>query len=144
MIRLGVKKMVWLPLLLATLMWGGCTPIPTQEGVAAPTTEGKNIQRPLTASTLTPGAKPVASATLSLNIAEPENESVSEAKELPVKGTASGAAVVSVNGRIVATDAAGGFSTTVSLIQGANSIEIIASDKEGNEVRQIQVVFYLP
>ncbi len=53
-------------------------------------------------------------------------------------------ATVGVNGTPVEPNALGIFSTTVSLEQGINSIEIVATDLQGNIRFQNVVVFYTP
>jgi len=53
-------------------------------------------------------------------------------------------AVVGVNGRPVDVNALGIFSATVSLEPGANLIEVVAADIQGNVRFQTLVVFYVP
>ena len=53
-------------------------------------------------------------------------------------------AVVGVNGTPVAVNALGIFATTVVLEDGANFIEVIATDIDGNVRFQTATVFYLP
>ncbi|MDA1349285.1 MAG: hypothetical protein O3A47_10560 [Chloroflexi bacterium] len=53
-------------------------------------------------------------------------------------------AVVGVNGVPVDMNALGIFSSTVSLDEGANLIEVVASDIQGNVRFQTAVVFYTP
>ena len=48
-----------------------------------------------------------------------------------------------MNGVLVEVDADGNFSTAVALDEGPNSIEVIASDYEGNEASKILTVIYL-
>ena len=141
---LMVKRMAGLLLLPLAIGWGGCAVGLAQEGAPASPVQTQVPSACGIVAAPTTSASPSERPPLSLCLTDPEDESVSEAKEIEVKGTASPSAVVSVNGRIVATDAAGGFSTKVVLAEGANPIEVIASDAEGNEVRQILVVFYLP
>jgi len=53
-------------------------------------------------------------------------------------------AVVGVNGRPVDVNYVGIFSATVSLNRGANLIEVVAADIQGNARYQTLVVFYVP
>lgn len=53
-------------------------------------------------------------------------------------------AVVGVNGTPVDVNALGIFSTTVSLDEGANLIEVVAADIQDNVRFQTVVVFYTP
>jgi uncharacterized protein YfaP (DUF2135 family) len=80
---------------------------------------------------------------LSLKVTNPQDESIVYAFETVVAGVTSPDAVVSVNGMLVDVDAEGKFSTTVSLEEGPNSIEVIASDYEGHKASQILTVIYL-
>jgi len=61
-----------------------------------------------------------------------------------VKGVTTADATVSVKGSLVDVGADGKFSTTVSLEEGPNSIEVVASDSQGNENSQVLTVIYAP
>jgi hypothetical protein len=52
--------------------------------------------------------------------------------------------VVSVNGDLVEVDAGGRFQTTVTLDEGPNIIEVVASDENGKELGVILHVIYEP
>lgn len=69
-----------------------------------------------------------------------------EVKEptIAVVGGTSPDAVAGVNGTPVDVNALGIFSTTAPLEQGANLIEVVATDIQGNIRFQTVVVFYLP
>ena len=78
-----------------------------------------------------------------LTVHTPQNETFVSTFATEVEGTTDPDAVVSVNGMLVEVDLDGTFSTTVSLEEGPNSIEVIASDQEGNEASEILTVIYL-
>ena len=82
-------------------------------------------------------------AGFSLKVTSPQDESIVYTFETAVAGVTAPDAVVSVNGALVEVDADGNFSTTVSLEEGPNSIEVIASDYEGHEASQILTVIYV-
>lgn len=63
---------------------------------------------------------------------------------VPVLGATRPDAVVGVNGIPVDVNALGIFSTTVPLEEGANLIEVVATDLLGNVRFQTVAVFYLP
>ena len=63
---------------------------------------------------------------------------------IPVFGGTSPGAVVGVNGVPVAINGLGIFSTTVTLEEGANFIEVLATDNVGNVRFQTVGIFYLP
>lgn len=50
-------------------------------------------------------------------------------------GRTSPEAIVSVNNEITIADTQGTFATTITLAEGPNIVEVIASDEEGNEAR---------
>lgn len=52
--------------------------------------------------------------------------------------------MVSVNGDLVEVDATGKFQTAVTLDEGPNIIEVVASDENGNELGVILSVIYEP
>lgn len=81
---------------------------------------------------------------LTLQVTEPQNESVVHASEIVVSGTTRSDAVVSINDAVVEVDEEGKFSATVTLEEGPNSIEVIASDYEGNETSQVLTLIYQP
>ena len=86
-------------------------------------------------------AKPSPSVGLFLTISEPNDGSIVNSESLMVKGKTSAGAVASVNGEVAVVDDKGNFSGTVLLEKGANLIEIIASDAEGNEESLLLTVF---
>ena len=53
-------------------------------------------------------------------------------------------AVVSVNSVVVEVDEEGNFTTSVSLKEGPNVIEVITSDFEGNQVSALLAIVYFP
>jgi hypothetical protein len=64
--------------------------------------------------------------------------------QVDVTGSAPAGAVVSVNDDILLVGDNQQFKTTVSLDEGPNLIEIIASDDKGNETSLILTVIYEP
>lgn len=78
-----------------------------------------------------------------LTITEPQDETTVYVADLVVKGQTEPDAVVSVNEAVVEVDAEGNFSTTVTLEEGPNPIEVLASDFEGNEGSVTLTVIYV-
>jgi maltose-binding protein MalE len=78
-----------------------------------------------------------------LTITEPQDETTVYLANLVVKGQTETDAVVSVNEVVVDVDAEGKFSTTVTLEEGPNPIEVLASDFEGNEGSVTLTVIYV-
>ena len=84
------------------------------------------------------------STSVTLNINQPQDETTVSTSTVQVKGVTTGDATVDVNGSMVDVGADGAFSTTVTLEQGPNSIQVTASDSQGNENSQIISVIYAP
>jgi len=102
---------------------------------------------PTPSPTLTPTPTPTSTA-LFLEIVEPENESTVSTESIIVSGSTIPDAVVSIlvdtEIEIADVDEQGDFSATVTLAEGPNYIEVLASDQEGNEEYSILVVIYSP
>ena len=105
------------------------TPAPTAAPTATPT------------PTETPRPTP---APLSLDITSPEDESIVATSEVEVAGTTLPTAIVSVNGTLVTVRDDGGFSTTVTLEEGPNTIEVVASTVADEQVDEVIMVIYIP
>lgn len=73
----------------------------------------------------------------------PDGLEISEAV-IPVIAGARPDAVVGVNGAPVEVNVLGLFSTSVTLDEGANLIEVVATDIDGNVRSEAVAVFYLP
>jgi uncharacterized protein YfaP (DUF2135 family) len=84
------------------------------------------------------------STSVTLNITQPQDETTVSTATVQVKGVTAADATVDVNGIMVDVGADGAFSTTVTLEQGPNSIQVTASDSQGNESSQIITVIYAP
>ena len=78
-----------------------------------------------------------------LTITEPLDETTVYTADLVVKGQTEPDAVVSVNEAVVDVAADGKFSTTLTLEEGPNLIEVVASDFEGNEGSASIMVIYV-
>ncbi len=81
-------------------------------------------------------------STIPLTVTEPQDESTVNAADIVVKGQTNSDAVVSVNGVTIEVQADGKFSTTLTLEEGPNLIEVMASDFEGNEGSVVLTVIY--
>jgi hypothetical protein len=81
-----------------------------------------------------------ASAGISLTVSEPEDNTITDVGTIEVKGHTSPGAVVSVNAVVTIADANGSFDAIVSLDEGPNIIEIVASDETGNQASVTLIV----
>ena len=86
----------------------------------------------------------VSEAGFSLTVTEPTDESIINTDKVEVIGTTIPGAVVSINGELVEVDEEGKFTMMVVLEEGPNTIEVIASDLEGNEESRTLVIIYVP
>lgn len=123
--------------IILTAAMGACSSsTPTDTLTSAPTAT------PSVTPTPTPRPPPIP---LFLDIISPEDESVVATSEVEVIGETLPTAIVSVNGTLVPVEADGGFSTTVTLEEAPNVIEIVASDIGGTqEEGTVLMVTYLP
>jgi hypothetical protein len=79
----------------------------------------------------------VTAPTLFLTLANPVDLDIElplDTAQLTVQGTTLPGAIVSVDGNLVDTDDQGNFATVAALDQGANEIEVVASDDQGNQL----------
>jgi hypothetical protein len=98
-----------------------------------------------TASIASSTATSAATSALSLAVTSPQDEVVVKDAVIRVVGRSSPDAVVSVNGNIVRTmDIEGNFSAVVSLVEGPNLLEVIATDYRGGQASEVLTVIYTP
>ena len=81
---------------------------------------------------------------LLLELTEPQDESLLHTSPVNVSGVTSPDAQVSINGQLVDVDEQGNFAAMVEMEEGPNTIEITATDSEGNEESRILSLIYIP
>lgn len=114
--------------------------LPTQPVSAASTNAGA-------ASATQPTAPPATSAPAGgvlLQVLSPQDGAVVNTQQITVSGMASSGAVVTVNDDILIAGPDGQFQDVVTLTDGINLIEVIASDTSGNEASAELTVTYEP
>jgi len=79
-----------------------------------------------------------------LQILSPLDEAVVDTPQVDVIGSAPVGAVISVNDEILVVDSDLQFTIPVTLEEGPNLIEIIASDENGNELSVLLTITYEP
>ena len=146
-------------ILALILMLIACSPTPT--AVPSSPTANSNSSVTIAASTASPLPQevipttliqptptiisaPDTSGTLWLQVLSPQDEAVVNTPQVDVIGSAPAGAVISANDEILIVGDDGQFKTTVSLDEGPNLIEIIASDDNGNEISLILTIIYEP
>jgi len=145
------------PLIIPTLilLLTACSPTPTVVPSAPTTNSNSPIPIPATSSPQEviptmdiPPTPTVVSAntsgTLWLQVRSPQDEAVINTPQVDVIGSAPAGAVVSVNDEILLIDDDQQFESTISLDEGPNLIEIIASDDNGNEISLLLTITYEP
>ncbi len=79
-------------------------------------------------------------AGLFLTVTEPQDNTITSADRIEVKGRTSPGATVSVNEEIASADNQGNFIITIGLDEGINTIEVFASDETGKETEVTLIV----
>ncbi len=159
-----MSKLTLLPLFISVL--AGCAlvnPTPPaaspDRSTVAPSATPRGTSRPPTvatapispsgtsraSSTATPVPQRTATAappTLTLKVNSPQDETIVNSSSITIIGQTVPGAVVSVNGNLADVDDAGRFQFALTLDEGPNIIEIVASDQSGNEQTAILRVIY--
>lgn len=77
-----------------------------------------------------------------LLVTEPENESIVSVSTLRLAGRTGPNAIVSINGRSVPVDRFGYFSSAVTLDEGPNVIDVVATNDDGRTLSTVLAVIY--
>lgn len=93
---------------------------------------------------VTTGGITKTSGSLTVQLLEPQDGATVNTAVINVKGIAPQDTVVTVNDDILVVSSDGKFESQVTLDQGPNVIEIVASDTDGNEVSFMVTVTYQP
>jgi len=79
-----------------------------------------------------------------LLVTQPQDQSITSASQIPLGGRTIPGAVVSVNGVSVPVDPVGIYSTMLSLDEGPNIIDVLATNSDGEVLSTIIAVIYRP
>ncbi len=135
------------------LILAACSPLgtttPANAPAVAPTVE---VPQPTLASSATPAPATATTSAVtvlpasavSLQVLSPQDGAIVNTQQVTVTGTASPGAVVSVNDDILVVGPDGQFHDTVTLDEGPNVIEIVASNTSGSETSLELAVTYEP
>ncbi len=126
----------------ALIFAAGCAPQSAPAPAVAPAPATPVASTP---SPVSPPSNPVSEsepAELTLTINTPEDNAIVATNKIAVAGNTSPDAVVSINEEILVADSNGNFSTTITLAEGPNIIQIIASDDAGNTAEAMIIVTY--
>jgi hypothetical protein len=119
---------------------------PTQDVVATAPQESTPTIMPIVVIEASPTVEiaPTGTGNLWLQVTSPQDGDTVNTPQVDVMGSAPNGAVVSVNDDIIIVGDDQQFKSTVSLDEGPNLIEIIASDDNGTETSLILVITYEP
>jgi len=150
-----MKKLAIFALFLIT----ACGPTPTVVPLSAPASTNSPVPSMVASQvalptaviptvmlqpTATAASAPATSESLWLQVLSPLDNAVVNSSQVDVTGSAPAGAVISVNDEILIAGADQQFITTVTLDEGPNLIEVIASDENGNEMSVLLTVTYEP
>lgn len=142
------KKLIIVSAALALLVMacGGpeATPTPAAPPLPTPALSPTPAATPITGPSPTPTTAPIITTGLFLQVTNLPTESVVHTNTVRIDGMTSPDATVSVNGILVDVDEEGRFTAIVSLEEGANLIEVIASDFAGNEESAVLAIINIP
>ena len=125
--------------ILLLVAMSACSSDETTESTPTPTVAAET---PTETPTPTPRPTP---RPLFLDVTSPETGGSVNTSEIEVSGlTLPTVALLSVNDQVVDVAADGTFSTTISLEEGINSIEVVVSSAGGEQENAIIQVAYIP
>ena len=107
--------------------------------IVARDSSGNRREEKLTVTSLVLPAQP-----FFLLITQPETQSIVPQKNIVLAGRTSSGSIVSVNGVSVSVDPLGIFSSTITLGEGPNIIDVLATSNEGDVLSSIIAVIYRP
>ncbi len=135
------------PLLGCQIITGAGTPTstpPAGEAPSPPATQGGNVPVTPALSVTETSIPTVSSAVLWVKILSPLDGAVVDTPQIEVLGSAPADTVITMDDQILIVGADGQFRASLSLDEGPNVIEIVASDAQGHEVTSTLTVTYEP
>jgi len=150
-VRKTAILLIMLGVLVLSMASAGCNEkeeVTATTPTIAPTATQPAISTATPKQTITPSISPASTAiTLFLTVTQPLDGAQVNTNSILVAGATSPGAVVSVlvNDEVMVADVDqnGNFSVAVSLEEGPNFIEVIASDQHGNEKSTVLAVLYV-
>ena len=139
----------------ALLVLAACSPLQTTTPVppvgaptatVAPAAPGATGSAPAAqpSQSAAPAAPSANAGPLTLQVLSPQDGAVVSTSQVTVTGAAAPGEVVTVNDDIILVGADGAFQSDVSLSEGPNLIEVIASNDSGDETTLELTVTYQP
>jgi hypothetical protein len=84
------------------------------------------------------------SGPLAVTLTSPADETVINNPQVDVVGLAPADTVITINDAITVVEASGQFSVSVPLQEGPNELDVVASDRAGNQASSKLIVTYEP
>lgn len=133
-------------LLIAILLLQACTPKTYEIPATKPPIDVNNktpeVINPAALQPTQENAILLTDGSLTLTIFSPVDGSSITSSPVEVRGTTNTETVMTINGWLYLLTADQEFSCLVDLEDGFNSIEVVASDYEGNQVEKILTIIY--
>ena len=120
------------------------TPTPEPTPTATPEPTPTLVPTPTPEPPPTPTPEPTPDLPFFLDLLRPDFNSTVPRNSVTVVGLTKPGALVELNGSPTVADGNGRFVKEVSLIEGINIIEIIATDAKGDQLRKFRQVTYTP
>lgn len=144
-----VFRVIWVSVFLLGLFLTGC------QGITAGSTLPALIDNsPSPEETGSPPGEPTptvlpiilgeTSGSIWVRLDYPADGTIVNTPQVIFQGAAPPETVISINEEILLTSQDGHFQTILSLDEGANLVEFIASDLQGNELDTILTIYYEP
>ncbi len=131
--KISIVTLAAVIVLAASLLLAGCAGLtPEENSPAAPSN-----------NTASPVSSPTTGAGISLVVSQPQDNAITDSEKIEIKGTTTPGAIVSALEEITIADSQGNFSLTIPLEEGANFIEVLASDEDGNEANVALVITFV-
>lgn len=137
---------------IVSIILTGCTfapmnavesPFPTSAGMDATLQPGSDALTATAETNLEPYIE-YNSGTLWVQLFAPRDEEIVSVAQIELSGKAPAGTVISVNEMIALVSTDETFSFPISLDEGPNVIEFVASDVDGNEIAFVLTVIYEP
>jgi hypothetical protein len=128
---------IWIGIFIAVLFCSSCEPLNFPFGKRTSANQQPSLILPNPKAITNPGG-PVSTRSffqgpLSVVITKPDDNAVLSTSPVMIEGEANPGTVISLNDALVIVDASHKFNVPIPLQNGLNTIEIVASDEQGNQ-----------
>ena len=133
-------------LILSVILLVACAPSPTSPGerINAPEQESAPLDASQAQSPESVTPVEVGNDELWLRILSPADEAIVNTSQIEVTGEAPAETILSINDEVLLVPADGVFRQIILLEEGANLLEFLASNYNGDEISVSLIVYYEP